>query len=143
MFFRQETQCRQLTELIYMFVCQWLESYLSEGTVRRPVWGPGNLTGGSEPKWGRAGSGRKVPPVNKDVKENNQIMACLFIQTQPDLVLGAYKGARPRLKTCYPEEKQSILVNKQESSWKGQTPGFIAGEERRRKAQNHMFYVGN
>jgi len=34
-------------------------------------------------KWGRAGSGRKVPPVNKDVKENNQIMACLFIQTQP------------------------------------------------------------
>ena len=25
----------------------------------------------------------------------------------------------------------------------GQTPGFIAGEERRRKAQNHMFYVGN
>ena len=37
----------------------------------------------SEPKWGRAGSGRKVPPVNKDVKENNQIMACLFIQTQP------------------------------------------------------------
>ena len=22
------------------------------------------------PKWGRAGSGRKVPPVNKDVKEN-------------------------------------------------------------------------
>ena len=46
------------------------ESYLSEGTVRRPVWGPGNLTGGSEPKWGRAGSGRKVLPVNKDVKEN-------------------------------------------------------------------------
>ena len=87
----------------------------------------------SEPKWGRAGSGRKVPPVNKDVKENNQIMACLFMQTQPDLVLGAYKGACPRLKTCYPEE----------SSWKGQTPGFIAGEERRRKAQNHMFYVGN
>jgi len=53
-----------------MFVCQWLESYLSEGTVRRPVWGPGNLTGGSEPKWGRAGSGRKMLPVNKDVKEN-------------------------------------------------------------------------
>ena len=28
------------------------------------------MTGGSEPKWGRAGSGRKVPPVNKNVKKN-------------------------------------------------------------------------
>ena len=46
------------------------ESYLSEGTARGPVWGPGNLTGGNEPKWDRAESGRKVPPVNKDVKEN-------------------------------------------------------------------------
>ena len=27
----------------------------------------------------------------------------------------AYKGARPRLKTCYPEEKQNILVSKQDS----------------------------
>ena len=35
-----------------------------------PVWGPSNLTGGSEPKWGRAGSGRKVPRVKKNVKEN-------------------------------------------------------------------------
>ena len=60
------------------------------------------------------------------------------------IIIAEHKlGARPRLKTCYPEDKQSILVNKQESSWKGQTPGFIAGEERRRKAQNHMFYVGN
>ena len=25
---------------------------------------------GGEPKWGRAGSGRKVPPVNTDVKKN-------------------------------------------------------------------------
>ena len=46
------------------------ESYLSEGTVRVPVWRPSNLTGGSEPKWGRAGSGRKVLPVKRDVKEN-------------------------------------------------------------------------
>ena len=27
----------------------------------------------------------------------------------------AYKGARPRFKTCYPEEKQNILVSKQDS----------------------------
>ena len=27
----------------------------------------------------------------------------------------AYKGARPRLKACYPEEKQNILVSKQDS----------------------------
>ena len=27
-----------------------------------------------------------------------------------NIQVGAYKGARPRLKTCYPEEKQSILV---------------------------------
>ena len=28
------------------------------------------MTGGSEPKWGRAGSGRKVPRVKKNVKKN-------------------------------------------------------------------------
>ena len=28
------------------------------------------MTGRSETKWGRAGSGRKVPPVKRDVKEN-------------------------------------------------------------------------
>ena len=54
------------------------------------------MTGGSEPKWGRAGSGRKMLPVNKDVKENNQIMACLFT---PDRfsVVGPLADDRKRL----------------------------------------------
>ena len=67
--------CRWLRNQIEHFArvlaCDIHETELEwRDTVRRPVWGPGNLTGGREPKWGRAGSGRKALPVNKDVKEN-------------------------------------------------------------------------
>ena len=66
---------------------------LLTGSTFRPVWGPGNLTGGSEPKW--AGSGRKVRPVNKD-----DLHLAIDLQNKSAPLLGFWRSRNQGFETA-------------------------------------------